>query len=352
MPQKYLSSPKIDHRGKRGTNLPNKLIAAIGILLIWVIILIPLPVFATTADPDSSPTITQIHVNRYLIESGDMVITGLYNIPYATEPTLHADQTFIIRLMDTAGTTEIGSVVPFAYSGYHNGYREGAFSLYFPASAGLVWGSAYIIQISENPAQFATPLKWNTTIKSGDYTSFITLTDNWADLAHQVFIIGQTLETAFNKTLFSIVGTREVLTADGEVYFRGAINGLQSMAPALFVIQQGTADLTARTWTTASFDAYLTRFNGTWVGDAMTATGNQFGMSGNMAMGLLLIAPLCLGMLVFSGMKFRTTDPGLVGASVILEMGAVMGWVPAAIFATIFQLMGMYIAYLFFFSRG
>jgi hypothetical protein len=84
----------------------------------------------------------------------------------------------------------------------------------------------------------------------------------------------------------------------------------------------------------------------------MAATGDQFGMSGNMAMGMIVIAPLCLGCLVLSGMKFRTTDPGLVAASVVLEMGAVMGWVPAVIFATIFQFMGIYIAYLIFFSRS
>jgi hypothetical protein len=325
-------------------------------MIIWAIILMPLSALAVTADPDSSPTISQIHVNRNVVETGDMVFTAFYEIPYATPPTLSADQTFFFRLMDTVGTTELGSVTPFAYSGYHYGYGKGITALYFSAAQvtalSLIWSSAYIMQIAENPSQFATPLKWNTTVAAGDYVTFTDASLNQVDLAQQIYTIGNPLGVVFNKSLFTAVGSTEVLTADGETYFRGAINGLQSMAPALFSIQQNTVDVTARTWTTTAFDAYITRFNGTWVGDAMAATGDQFGMSGNMAMGMIVIAPLCLGCLVLSGMKFRTTDPGLVAASVVLEMGAVMGWVPAVIFATIFQFMGIYIAYLIFFSRS
>ena len=128
-----------------------------------------------------------------------------------------------------------------------------------------------------------------------------------------------------------------------------SIPGLQSLVPAIFVIQQSNVDLTGETWTTNAFDAYNARFNDTWVGDAQAATGDMMGMSGNMAMGMIVIAPLSLGMLIFSGMKFHSTDPGLISASVMLEMGAVMGWVPPALFATIFQVMAIYIAYLFSF---
>ena len=314
----------------------------------------PLSVLATTADPDSAPTIVNITIDRNLIAAGDWLITGLYNIPYASPPTLHADQTFIIRFMQTDGTTEIGAVAPYAYAGYHYGYGQGCFSIYLSPSVagGLSWGTSYFIQITENPSQFPTPLKWVTTLSASNYASFTTQADNQADVATQIYTIGSILAPIYNKTFFTTVGTREILTADGEAYFRGAVSGIQSMAPALFVVQQNTVDLTSRTWTNAAFNAYLTRFNGTWVGDIMTQTGDQFGMNGNMVMGMIIIAPLCIGLLIVAGMKFRTTDPGLVGASVILEMGAVMGWVPAAIFAMTFQLMGIYIAYLLFYSRG
>ena len=325
----------------------------VAILIVWTVILLPLPVFAAIANPDTAPTVWDVHVNQNVISTGDIVFTGLYNIPYATPPTVTADQTFIIRLMDPTGTTDLGSVAPFNYNGYHNGYNQGAFSLYFAAGNALTWGTTYVIQIAENPSQFASPLKWNTSLTAGMYTSVTTQTDNQTDLASQMFTIGSVLATDFNEKLFTLAGSRQVLTADGEIYFRGAINGLQSMAPALFAIQQNTLDLSSTAWTTSStWTNYLTRFNNTWVGAAMTATGNQFGMSGNMVMGLIFIVPACMIFLILSAKRFNTTDPGLVACSVVLEMGTVMGWVSIALFATTFQLMGIYIAYLFFFSRS
>ena len=175
------------------------------------VILLPLPVFAAIANPDTAPTIWDVHVNRNVISQGDIVFTGLYNIPYATPPTATADQTFIIRLMDPTGTTDLGSVAPFNYTGYHNGYNQGSFSLYFAPGNTLSWGTTYIIQIAENPSQFASPLKWNTSLTAGMYTSVTAQTDNQTDLASQIYTIGSILATDFNEKLFTLVGSRQVL---------------------------------------------------------------------------------------------------------------------------------------------
>jgi hypothetical protein len=347
--------PKDTVRAARNTLHRRKFIAitVIGLLLVSPVISLPLKALAqTTADPGSTPTVTHILVDQNLAETGDILITGLYDIPYTTLPTLTADQTFIIRLMAADGTTELGSVTPFDFATFKNGYDQGVFSFYFPSGNALSWGTAYIIQIAENPAQFDTPLTWNTTIPSSAYTTLTTQADNQTNLASQVYTLGSILQSAYSQTLFTTSGTSETLTSIGEQYFRAVINGLQTMAPALFVIQQNNLNYTDDTWTTAAFDTYMERFNGTWVGDAMASTGNQFGMSGNMAMCLIFIVPLCVGCLIFSGMKFKTTDPGLVMASVALEMGAVMGWLPTALFAIILQLMAMYIGYLLFFARS
>ena len=348
---------------KHRTNLLNKIynrkfiIAATLTIIIMSLVFSSVPVLADPANPDSTPTITDIHVNQYVASSGDIMITGLYNIPYATLPTLGADQNFIINLISPVDGSVLGSIAPFNYSGFKNGYNEGAFSLYFSTATvtaeGIVWGNNYIIQIAENPSQFASPLTWNYAITSGDYTTFTTNALNQTDLASQVFVLGSALATDYSVTLFNNAGTNgATLTATGEAYFRGAIPGLQDLAPELFIIQTGETDTSTTSWTTAAFDAYITQFNGTWVGTALSSTGTQFGMSGNMAAGLFFIVPLCLFCLIFSGMKFHTTDPGLISASLVLEMGAIMGWVPAPLFATIFQLMGIYVGYLLFFARG
>jgi hypothetical protein len=88
---------------------------------------------AGIANPTSTPTIIDVHVNQNVIATGDIVFTGVYDIPYTTPPTTTANLTFIIRLMDPTGTIDLGSTVPFDYSAYENGYDWGVFSLYFPA---------------------------------------------------------------------------------------------------------------------------------------------------------------------------------------------------------------------------
>ena len=349
--------------------MPKKIIRAVGdtlhrrkliligvcLALVWIVILAPERLFATTANPTSAPTITNIYVNQNVITTGDIVFTGIYDIPYSTPPVgTNASQTFIIRLMDPTGTTDLGSAVPYNYTSYEYGYDWGAFSLYFAAGNSLSWGTSYIIQIAENPSQFTSPLVWNTTVTSASYSSVATdQTDQQADLATQLFTIGSALGTDFNQVLFALVGSTNELTPQGEIYFRGAIESVQAMCPLIFTVQTNTLNLTSTAWTTAAtWTNYMTQFNGTWVGTAMTATGNQFGMSGNMIYGLIFIAPLCLIFLWASGRKFNTTDPGLVASSVLLEMGVVMGWVTIPLFATAFQLMGIYVAYLWFFARG
>lgn len=326
-------------------------------IIIMSLVFSGIPVLADPANPDSAPTITNVHINTYVAESGDMMITGIYNIPYATLPTPTADQTFIINLISTVNGSILGSTLPFDYASFKNGYNEGVFSLYFSAatvtSEGITWGANYIIQIAENPTQFTTPVTWNYAITSDVYTTFITQELNQADLASQVFVVGSIVGNYYKTSLFNNSGTNgATLNASGEAYFRGAIPGLQDLAPGLFIIQTGNTDVSNTEWSTAAFDAYTSQFDGTWVGTAIAATGDQFGMSGNMAMGIFFIVPLCLGCLIFSGIKFHTTDPGLISAAILLEMGAIMGWVTAPLFATIFQLMGIYVGYLLFFSRG
>ena len=109
------------------------------------------PIFAlATSNPDSTPTISNIKANRYLIESGDVLIYGEYDIPYASLPDESAADTYIFRLLDIDGSTELGAVAPFPL--FDNGYNEGVFGFYFSASDNLTWGEAYTVRISQNPA--------------------------------------------------------------------------------------------------------------------------------------------------------------------------------------------------------
>src|SRR3990170_2226003 len=77
--------------------------------------------------PDSTPTLSNIKVNRNLFEPGDVLIYADYNLPYTSVPNVSADDSFIFRLL--SGTTELGTITPFAYMDH--GYNLGVFSFYF-----------------------------------------------------------------------------------------------------------------------------------------------------------------------------------------------------------------------------
>jgi len=162
--------------------------------------------------------------------------------------------------------------------------NEGAFSFYSRRVMQILWGTDYTIQIAENPSQFTAPETWNTSIKTSDYTTLNTHADNSADLASQVYSLGTVLQADYNQTLFDTSGNGQTLTEIGEAYFRGAISACKIWRRSLRDPGVPIPIPSNTVWTTAAFDNYMARFNDTWVGDAMSATGDQFGMSGNMAM--------------------------------------------------------------------
>jgi len=303
-------------------------------------------------DPGSDPTATQLKINRYLIEPGDVLIYGEYNIPYTSPPGEAADEAYIIRLLDADGATELGSVTPYVL--FDNGYNEGAFGLYFSAADNLTWDESYTIRISQNPALFDTPSSTDYVLPLSAYTSKTTQDDNQTELAINIISLAQRLETAHSAyTLLEASAGGTVLSSPtGETYFRGAIYGIQLMAPSLFLVQVLEQDATDREWTTAQFDTYQRRFDGTWVGTDTANTSAQFGITDQMFLGALVILPLSIGSIVVSAVKYKKTEPGLVAASVFLIWGALMGWMPTAVFATAFQVMAVYLGYVWFYARG
>ncbi len=301
-------------------------------------------------DPDSDPSVSNVKVNINLITAGDIVIYGDYNIPYASIPSVPADDAFIFRLLDTDNVTELGAIVPFVL--FDSGYNKGAFGFYF--ASGVASGEAYTIRISQNPSQFDTPTSVDYVIPLSAYTSKSTQEDNQIELAINIIAMAQRLESYHTDytLLESSAGGTVLSDPTGETYFRGAIYGIQAMAPALFLIQVLEFDTTERSWTTDQFDTYRERFDGTWVGTSVNATGSQFGITPQMLMGVIFALPLCLGAIILSSMKFKKAEPGFIAAAIFLILASLMGWMPTAIFAIIYQVMAIYLAYVWFYARG
>jgi len=331
--------------------MSSKLLGKIGTILVPVVITMAFcGIMVLAADPPSdTPTISNVKVNTYLLKTGDVLIYGDYDIPYdnpGEQPP--ADSTYILRLMD--GDEEIGMITPYVY--FDNGYNLGVFAFYL--ESGIVWETPYIIRISQNPAVFPSPESWDYVMQASAYTSATTHGDNQTELALNIILAAQRLEVAYPAyTLLEPSAGGTVLSNPaGENYFRGAIYGIQAMAPDLFLVQLVASDNEAREWTTDQFDEYAERFSTMWVGEETEATAEQFGLTTPGIMSLVFVLPICLGAIVVTSIKFRKVEPGLVFSILTMTCAVLMGWFPGAMYAIILQFMAIYIAYLWFYSRG
>lgn len=269
------------------------------LLAIIAALSLALPAYADTADPDSTPTIVSVDVYRNLLETDDRLFVIYANIPYAVLPSTPVNETFIWRLIDTDGVTVLGTTVGYAYN--DDGYGYNVFSMYFSAADALTWGSAYTIKLSGNPANFITPPTYNIyTMVAGDYTSLTDSEDNQAALAALILSIADDLNnkwalaTAYYLNTQTEAGTR--LSLYGEAFFRGAIYGVQAMAPAAFEFVVEDVAITDRTWTDNYTDVLENQYTGTWIDTARDGMKDLFSTSFDLTSVIILII-VCAGLL-------------------------------------------------------
>lgn len=328
-----------------------RLILITAVINLLIALLFTAPVFAVTLDqPDSTPYLSNIFANRNLITGGDMLVYGYGCLPYSSPPDTPSNEAFSIRLMDPTGTTEYASNTLYVY--FDNGYNYFCFSLYL--SDNSTWGCDCLLRFSENPAFFASPTYWDFTISPSNYSTYTSQEDNQSELASKIVNIASDLQVQYPLYTFLQSTTTGFVLASptGETYFIGAIPNLQYMAPSLFLLQSYSEDITSDNWSLAQFDIYAARFNGLWVGTSFNTTATEFNITPMMVTSLVIILPLCVGAVIVSSRKYQKAESGFIFCSLVLLLGAVMGWIPAAIYACINQLLGIYIAYVVFYSRG
>jgi hypothetical protein len=239
-------------------------LASLAALVIVTPLFINEGVQADTAQP-TSLTLHDISVYNSLITDNDTLFIVPYSIPYGTTPVDTIDKTFIFKLMD--GPNLIGSVK--AYPFYDYGYGQGLISFYFPPDSGIVWNTEYKIVITENPAFFLSPTSSSFTVGTGDYSTYSeNQTANRELLQTKVTSLAQEFTIAWGMAATPLTeqgGDGIILSTYGAAYFRNAIYGLQSMCPALFLLQTTNLDYTTRTWDYSFATALQNTFLGTWV---------------------------------------------------------------------------------------
>lgn len=300
------------------------------ILMRWLILALTLalmilpvvPVYAISL-PDSDATLESVNVYRNLLETGDRLFVIYANIPYATTPDDPVTETFIWRLIDTDNTTVLGSTIGYAYN--ESGYGYNVWSLYFDASDNLTWGSAYTLRLSGTPSAFASPPEYNFSVTSGDYTSFTTNADNEAALAARVVALAGELDVRWglsaSDSLLSQGESTTVLSIYGEAVFRGAIQGLQSMAPAAFSVVVRDIDVDDRTWTTGYADNLTTQYDTTWIETARDASASLFGKTYDLPMVMLMLI-FCVALIIGNVMLTNDAWNGLIDVALLAIIGA------------------------------
>ncbi len=323
------------------------------LILIFLVALMVLfsasPVYADTLDPDSDPTIQSFNVYRNLRETGDFLLVIYANIPYAVIPDTPVTETFIWRLLDNDGMTEFGSTVGTNYN--EDGYGFNVYSMYFTAAEvialGIVWATAYPIKLSGNPAVFDTPPVFNYSLAASDYSTATVQLEVQTELAARILVISASLNNQWGlSTLEDLLTETEVgtvLSIFGEAFWRGAINGIQSMAPAAFSVIIRVIDVEARTWTTNYTTNLTNQWSGTWVETAQEGGKALFGTDYDLLsviMILLMAGGLLVGNIMLTGDQWN----GWADVSVIGVVGARLGMFDFGILMLIAAMAWIYIS--------
>lgn len=306
-----------------------KRIRLLGLLLaVIAIVIAATPVYADTADPDSTPTVSNIYVYRNLLETGDRLYLWYANIPYATTPDTDVTETFVWRLIDTDGVTVLGSTTGYAYN--DDGYGYNVYSMYFDAAAALTWEALYTLRLTGNPSVFVTPKSYNFPISANKYTDETTTAANQAALASTIITLAGDLDAKWALTAdFSLLLQTEtgvVLSIYGEAVFRGVIFGVQALAPAAFRFVIEDIAITDRTWSSNYTDTLTNQWSGTWVETAQQGAEALFGSGWNL--GSLLLVLAIMGAVIYANISL-TSDAwnGMIDGAFVLIIGARLGMI-------------------------
>jgi len=320
-----------------------KLIRLSAILVMLVLfVLMASPVLA--ADPPNSISIDIKYVNRDLIEPGDMLFYAIYDISYGGLPDEDIDEIFIFRLVDTDGTTELGSNEAFPFE--TQGYGKGVISFYFNAAdaAALVWGSGYYIRVQGKPGFFAVPPDELFIIDAGDWTTLTGQTDNREETRNNIISISRILESEWSPTtLLTEIEIGTVFNTSGEEYYRNSIFGIQAMVPSLFETQVTDADYTERAWNTTQQTEYEERWTNTTIGRGITGISDVWSLDFNIVASIPLIIASILCIMAAAKMNGKP-EAGFLCVAALVIFGGFMGWVPFALIAVASALCFMFVA--------
>lgn len=328
-----------------------RLLILLGLLV--MLVLPATPAYADTPDPDSTPTVQQINVYRNMREAGDMLVLIYANIPYGAIPSTPVTETFIWSMLDTDNVTELGSTVGYAYNvGTHqdDGFGWNVFSMYWDSgnvtALGIVWNTNYLIRLAGNPVVFDTPPEYNYAISITDYSTETVQANVQAELANRIISIANDLDVKWGlSSVYSLLIEEEAaatLSIYGQAFFRGAIYGLQALAPGAFPVEIRTIDVPAREWDPEYSENVTEQWGGTWIDTAQAAGEALFGTDYDL-LSVIMILVMGVGLLIGNIQLTGDHWNGLVDVALLMVIGARLAMFDLAFLILVAAICWMYI---------
>lgn len=324
-----------------------KNIFVISILIaLMAIIIIAIPVYADDLElPDSTPTVDDVYCWRNILENDDFFIMFVEDTPYATTPNTSYSDAFIWRLYDTDGTTELAQMLGYDYN--DNGYNVNVVGFYFDSDDAPTWGESYYIKLSGSPVAFNTSVTYTFQITADDYSALTDSTDIQIDIAENIISIAESLniewELDSDDELTMAGDVMPVLSAQGETFFRGAIYGVQELAPSAFNIGLINITNTERSWDDDYSTALLSQYSGTYIEEGLEAGEEFLDVDYNLA-GLLGMLAICAVILFFCIYVGGDVWGSLIIVGGVAVIGARMGLVGMGEVALIVAIMWIYVS--------
>jgi len=324
-----------------------------GITLLSVFCLLAIaPVVYATDLPSSTPTIESFNAYRNVLETGDFLLIVYENTPYTGTPDRAYSQSFVWRLESVDGTTDYAFTTGYSYDNSGWGYNVVAF--YFDAADVVsiigadYWEKAYKVQLSGTPAAYDDPPTYTYTVGVSDYSALTDTDEVKTAVANRIMEIAADLDNKWGvAAAYSLIYSGEVgevLSIYGQSFFRGAIYGVQAMAPSIFSVSISNVNVDDRTWTTTYTTELESQYTGTYFEEALTEGEGFFDVSYNM-FGIVIILVLCAFTLVGNWMiAGGNLWKGTIEANGIAVVGARLAMIPFGEFALIVALCWLFIS--------
>lgn len=301
-------------------------------MAVLALLMVAMPALAYL-DAPTSMSFPSVKAFRNVVEIGDVAVIFEYDIEYTTYPDTLASNSIIFQMFDSGDL--INTATPYNFSSFEtNGYNHGVGLFYFSAADALTWGSAYELRIQQLPAYYATASHVSYTMAESNYSTGTTQAENQQQVYLYVMDVIDDWESVYpTVTLKSTVDSAAILSIYGEAYFSNAIPNLQSICPALFLVQPYIpTTITTLAYNMDLAETYATRLSDSDIYRGANRLGDYFSVSGFVVLAIFTMIAAVIPPLICQR-KGWGLEPGLIISAVIVILSALL--VGDAIFAIV-----------------